>query len=1631
MSSGQNNSGFPSSTSVPYYPAYSSIPRTDPQHQHQHRRGRQPAPTDLTYIYPSYQSSGVNIEGYGAVDPSLTTGGGIPSPLDYPQPPPQHHPLYSHRQPQQSFYAPQAGYGYLNPGTGYPAPQSQPSPAPSYRQPVPIAFPYTDQAQQHVPYPNLPQSSPYQEYPSQQHHRLSSSRSPGIISPVNQLQPAQPVNTGIEPTLLWQQHSSQPVIAPAVVPPIISPSEIPATIPDNATPSRSLRIKLKPPSAGSQPAEMVSGRGSYVPAVQDASYSSGRPRREASQRAQQQMVSYAEVEEDEEEEEEDAVGEAEDDAEGEAEEVAPSPVKAAHYEPPRPTRSGRNPKMPQRYGEYGDHGEDDFENKIVPTSPLHSPGIGSKRASTRGKRIIDPDEEDEDEGDYTEAVRPPPRNAFPTRPTRSSMGSAAIPAAPVAAGPSYTNGHSKSRSTRSGRAAGRTRHSSADGEDFEPEEESASDDDHQSSDPLANYDDDGEEDDMASYSEGQSPRKKKTRNSTSSRRAPRARTTRNSTKRRDDSDEEYGGTGRRNLRTRTNRPDYHIPTLDEISKNDLIMDEAIAAVSRPNGRIGGVGGLGAGRKFGAGGASKSLPWSLKSKDLAQAMGDPDTSDSDDFAAPLKSAGPGPSMGNTGPVARTNAVGPSDVPNYGRINPKSNTADADPLGVDMNVTFDNVGGLDEHINQLKEMVALPLLYPELFQQFGITPPRGVLFHGPPGTGKTLLARALAASCSSGNTKIAFFMRKGADVLSKWVGEAERQLRMLFEEARACQPSIIFFDEIDGIAPVRSSKQDQIHASLVSTLLALMDGMDGRGQVIVIGATNRPDAVDPALRRPGRFDREFYFPLPNKTARKKIIQINTRKWEPQLSDGFLEQLATLTKGYGGADLRALCTESALNAIQRRYPQIYKSADRLQLETGSIHVSAKDFMMSIKKIVPSSARSTSSAAMQLPPHLVPLLSSALDRLKATLDHVLPPRKHATALEEAEFEEEEGDSFEKHMMLQSLDKLRTFRPRILVHGEAGMGQTYLGPAILHHLEGFHVQSFDLGTLMGDSTRSVEAAVIQIIVEAKRHQPSIIFVPALSAWVATISDTARSTVRALLDSIPPSDPILVLGVSDTRVEELPGDVRALFGFAPDNKIELSYPSKAEREAYFADLVDALKKPPTEFPGVLPRRKRVLEALPLAPPLPPRQPTAAELQREEEKDQAARDMIFQSFVHLVKDFHRRYRKVVSNVTANAVAYSEGLKAQAAAATAPAAQIDLVNDIPPIIANIDGDVAMTVDPIISEPSANAQEVDTIPAPDIVINGSVSTVPGSSTPVTIEQWEAHPIDIDTLQYKLLKHKYFTPADFLADIAKIEENASKVADADTMVRITEMGTAARYHVQGFDQKWMPEFERYKERMIAKKAERQKKKELAAAEAQKSVEDAAQAPSAPSAPEDDEQIVVTQQTNEDTAADHALIDSTDGEAASLKRTREDGEELNGMHGREKRSREDPMDVDPTLVHMQKTFEDLDSTSLASPSIDVASSTAISVPAPAPAPAPSEPEPIVHPPFVLPQEDLNVLRAELSALTATLNIDQLEQLRASLFDIIWRGRAEWDRREIVKKMTARLVEWAQEVEKWKESGRW
>lgn len=516
------------------------------------------------------------------------------------------------------------------------------------------------------------------------------------------------------------------------------------------------------------------------------------------------------------------------------------------------------------------------------------------------------------------------------------------------------------------------------------------------------------------------------------------------------------------------RVNYYMPPLTAANIEEDVEDPA-PTPARRRGRGGAVGWernlnttFG---PFGGGGGGGSLltgPWGTG------AAGGVDSDSSDDEMVHRSSV-----AGNLGMTPTSGApggllpgvpgLGPEATPNVGKIKDRKALADADPLGVDMNVDFSKVGGLQGHIDQLKEMVQLPLLYPELFAKFHVTPPRGVLFHGPPGTGKTLLARALANSVGSGGKKISFYMRKGADALSKWVGEAEKQLRLLFEEARKTQPSIIFFDEIDGLAPVRSSKQEQIHASIVSTLLALMDGMDGRGQVIVIGATNRPDNIDPALRRPGRFDREFYFPLPDIEGRRSILNIHTKDWG--LSEKFMASLAEKTKGYGGADLRALCTEAALNSIQRTYPQIYASTEKLVVDPDKISVHASDFMISIKKLIPSSERSATSGAQPLPKAIDPLLRTQFSDAKRLLDDLLPRKKKITALEEAMFEQfDDADhGFGREAMHQEFERSRVFRPRFLIYGTHGMGQAYIASAILHYFEGVHVQNFDLPALLGD----------------------------------------------------------------------------------------------------------------------------------------------------------------------------------------------------------------------------------------------------------------------------------------------------------------------------------------------------------------------------------------------------------------------------------------------------------------------------------------------------------------------------------------------------------------------------------------
>lgn len=604
------------------------------------------------------------------------------------------------------------------------------------------------------------------------------------------------------------------------------------------------------------------------------------------------------------------------------------------------------------------------------------------------------------------------------------------------------------------------------------------------------------------------------------------------------------------------------------------------------------------------------------------------------------------------------------------------ADIDPMALDASITFSSVGGHNKHIRALKEMVVFPLLYPEVFEKFSITPPRGCLFYGPPGTGKTLMARALANECSTDGKRVSFFMKKGADCLSKWIGESERQLRVLFDQAYQMRPSIIFFDEIDGLAPVRSSRQDQIHSSIVSTLLALMDGLDSRGEIIVIGATNRIDSIDPALRRPGRFDREFLFPLPDKTAREAILKIHTKAWNPQLKESFIEYLATKTVGYCGADLKALCTEAALLALRRRYPQIYGTREKLQLDISSIKILATDFQVAVKNIIPTAQRSASNPGHALSSTIKPLMNNYLQKVVLQLSNLFPVLKGKSKLIQSiqaegnqnqsfnstnqnnngidDIENDEGiggglmggiyvgepdSSSHVTAILSSLvsgsnngivqskytgllerlssseHSLNTIhRPRLIVCGDSTSGHSsHLTPAILHDMEGIPVHSIDLPALYGVSVRSPEESCAQVFREARRLTPSVIFLPNALQWWNVASPTVQATLESLLHDIPSHLPILFLATTNCSYRQLPRDFAKFFHSDFSEVYEMrTHFSSDERREFFAPIFLVHAVTP---PHTNRRQDRSREILPKAPapqPAPLTQEEKKKLEKEEE-----------------------------------------------------------------------------------------------------------------------------------------------------------------------------------------------------------------------------------------------------------------------------------------------------------------------------------------------------------------------------------------------------------------------------------
>lgn len=265
-----------------------------------------------------------------------------------------------------------------------------------------------------------------------------------------------------------------------------------------------------------------------------------------------------------------------------------------------------------------------------------------------------------------------------------------------------------------------------------------------------------------------------------------------------------------------------------------------------------------------------------------------------------------------------------------------------------VTYEDIGGLKGELQRVREMIELPLKHPEIFDRLGIEPPKGVLLHGPPGTGKTLIAKAVA------NEADAYFIPiAGPEIMSKFYGESEARLREVFEDAEKNAPSIVFIDELDAIAPKREEVTGEVERRVVAQLLSLMDGLKARGKVVVIGATNRPQALDPALRRPGRFDREIVIGVPDRDGRKEVLQIHTRGM-PLAKEVDLDALANVTHGFVGADLEAICKEAAMSTLRRILPEIKLAEKVIPSEVlEKLQVTKEDFDNALKMVEPSAMR------------------------------------------------------------------------------------------------------------------------------------------------------------------------------------------------------------------------------------------------------------------------------------------------------------------------------------------------------------------------------------------------------------------------------------------------------------------------------------------------------------------------------------------------------------------------------------------------------------------------------------------------------------------------------------------------------
>ncbi len=383
---------------------------------------------------------------------------------------------------------------------------------------------------------------------------------------------------------------------------------------------------------------------------------------------------------------------------------------------------------------------------------------------------------------------------------------------------------------------------------------------------------------------------------------------------------------------------------------------------------------------------------------------------------------------------------------------------------MKISYEDVGGLGKELKKIREMIELPLKYPELFERLGIDPPKGILLLGPPGTGKTLIARAVA------NETSAYFMHvNGPEIMHKFYGESEGKLREVFAQASNNAPSILFIDEIDVIAPKREKILGDVEKRVVGQLLALMDGLKSRGQVVVIGATNIPNALDPALRRPGRFDREISIGIPDRNSRLEILNIHTRGM-PLDENVDISHIADVTHGYVGADLAALCREAAMNAIRKIMPEIDRESGVISPEIlMDLKVSMDDFIMALSEIVPSTTREVFVEVPNVSWGDIGGLENIKYELRKTIEW---PLRYASLFNHARIKPPRG---------------------ILLYGQPGTGKTMIAKAVASESNANFI-SVKGPELLSKWVGESESGIREVFKKARQAAPCVVFFDEIDA---------------------------------------------------------------------------------------------------------------------------------------------------------------------------------------------------------------------------------------------------------------------------------------------------------------------------------------------------------------------------------------------------------------------------------------------------------------------------------------------------------------------------------------------------------